>query len=176
MDRIHAVFGCSALLASLSLTAQADKDHLDQCLQQAAAIKPGEFLKLEYLNPSHEGIPSYEIEIAGTDGREWEFLCDRRSGQIYEMEQEVDSASHELFTRHMKVDEKAAAATVLELYPGEIAEVEYEIEANGDASYEFDVVNQDGLELKVEVDAASGDIIEVHVEQWEIGEERDEKR
>lgn len=76
----------------------------------------------------------------------------------------------------MKVTEEDAKATALKAYPGVIEEVEYEIEANGDASYEFDIVNSKGVETKVEVDATTGKIIEVAIEEWEIGEETDERR
>lgn len=54
--------------------------------------------------------------------------------------------------------------------------MEYEIESNGDASYEFDIIDDKGGETKVEVNAANGKIIEVSSEEWEIGEEVDEKR
>lgn len=57
-----------------------------------------------------------------------------------------------------------------------MVEVEYEIESDGSSTYEFDIKGNDGKETKVEVDAASGKIIEVHVEDWEIGEEPKEKR
>lgn len=60
--------------------------------------------------------------------------------------------------------------------PGTIEEVEYEVEENGAASYEFDIVNDKGVETKIEVDAASGKIIETATEEWEIGEEADERR
>lgn len=69
----------------------------------------------------------------------------------------------------MKVTEEDAAKTALSAYPGVIEE-------NGDASYEFDIVNDKGVETKVEVDASSGKIIEVAIEEWEIGEEKDEQR
>ena len=36
------------------------------------------------------------------------------------------------------------------------------------------MVDEQGTEWKVEVDAASGDIIETHVEQWQIGYETNE--
>jgi len=76
----------------------------------------------------------------------------------------------------MKVTEEDAKAITLKAYPGVIEEVEYEIEANGDATYEFDIVNSKGVETKVEVDAATGKTIEVAIEEWEIGEKADEKR
>jgi len=148
---------------------------LETCLASAQAIQAGDFLKLEYLDPSAEGAPAYEIELRAVNGREWEFMCDAATGTIFEIEQEAESADDPLFKAGARVSVDDAKATVLKLYPGEIEEVEYEIESNGDASYEMDVVTESGTEFKVEVDAATGAIIEVAVERWEIGEEPDER-
>jgi uncharacterized membrane protein YkoI len=55
--------------------------------------------------------------------------------------------------------------------PGEIVEVEYEIESNGNASYEFDIKTDKG-EVKLEVDATSGKIVEEkQTEIYQIGKE-----
>ncbi|MEW8534224.1 MAG: PepSY domain-containing protein [Candidatus Thiodiazotropha endolucinida] len=149
---------------------------LEECLSAASQIKSGDFIKVEYLNPSAEGRPTYEIEVRTPKDQEWEFMCDASSGLIYEIEQEVDTADHSLFKKHAKISVKQASEAVLELYPGKIEEIEYEIEDNGDASYEIDVVDEAGTEFKVEVDAVSGKVIEVHVEKWEIGEESGERQ
>ena len=151
------------------------KGQLETCLAATAKIKSGEFVKVEYLNPSAEGVPTYEIEVRDSEGGEWEFLCNARKGHVYEIETEVDSSSDERFKRQAKVSEEQARKTALDLYPGKIQEVEYEIESNGDVTYEFDIVDLGGTEWKVEVDAATGKIIEVHVEEWEIGEEPNER-
>jgi len=103
-------------------------------------------------------------------------MCDVNSGKIFETESEVSSVNSLAFKRKMKVTEEDAKSIALKAYPGVIKEVEYEIEANGDATYEFDIVNSKGVETKVEVDAATGKIIEVAIEEWEIGEESDERR
>lgn len=149
---------------------------LGACLSAASAIKsaeqPGDFTKVEYLNPSADGGPTYEIELRDASGQEWEFMCNASSGQIYEIEQEASSVDDPRFDAG--VGEDAARETVLDLYGGEVGEVEYEIESNGQSSYEIDVY-ADGTEWKIEVDAASGEIIEVHVEKWEIGMETDER-
>jgi len=55
----------------------------------------------------------------------------------------------------------AARKIALKAYPGGIKQVEYEIEENGAASYEFEIITKDGKRLKVEVDASSGKIVEV---------------
>ncbi|MEO0420806.1 MAG: PepSY domain-containing protein [Pseudomonadota bacterium] len=168
-----------ALGAALALSAlPALADHggtLEKCLHAASAVRPGQFAKVEYLNVTDEGGAAYEIEVAASNGTDWEFECDD-DGRIIEMEQEVDSVKHPLFAAKMKVDEATARATALRLYPGTIDEVEYEIEMNGDASYEFDVVDEFGVEFKIEIDATTGDVVEVQVESWEIGIEDDEKK
>ena len=170
---------CTLTAAGLSAPLASAKHHghghgkgsLEQCLEAASKIKAGDFVKVEFLSPSPEGAPTYEIEVRDAAGQEWEFMCDATSGHIYEIEQEVDSSTHQLFSKSMKVSEENARARVLELYPGEIKEIEYEIESTGRASYEFDVEGPNGVEFKVEVDAASGEVVEVSVERWQIGQE-----
>jgi uncharacterized membrane protein YkoI len=160
------------LLAALpALAGHGGHDPLEGCLKEVRAIRPGDVVKVEYLGFTDEQKAAYEIEVRTDNGQEWEFECAARSGTILEFEQEVDSPTHELFKRHMKVSEDQARKIATELYPGEIVEVEYEIEANGDASYEFDIEDRWGVEFKVEVDAATGAIVEVQIERWEIGAE-----
>lgn len=146
-------------------------DRLEKCLKAAGEIRKGGIVKVESLSFTDEGRSAYEIEIRDKSGREWEFECSARDAAILEIEQEVERADDPLFQAHAKVSEAEAKETAMKLYPGTVEEVEYEIEANGDASYEFDIVDADGTEWKIEVDAASGAIVEVQVEKWEIGEE-----
>ncbi|OYY82951.1 MAG: peptidase, partial [Methylophilales bacterium 16-45-9] len=54
---------------------------------------------------------------------------------------------------------------------GTVVETEYEIEADGKASYEFDILEADKEEIKVEVDATTGKIVEVSYESYQIGKE-----
>lgn len=164
-----------ALTLALPFAAQAADSTLETCLMNAQAIQAGDFVKLEYLDPSAEGGAAYEIELRTASGREWEFMCDADDGSIFEIEQEAEGPNDPLFKANAKVSLNDAKATVMKLYDGEIEEVEYEIESNGDASYEMDVVDGGGTEFKVEVDAATGKIIEVAVEKWEIGAEDDER-
>ncbi len=163
-----------AVLFSTALSVQAADQGLENCIKAAQQQKAGEMLTLEKL--TLDGKPAYELEIQDANGFEWEFICDANSGKIIETEAEVNSVNSKAFKSKMQVTEQDAAAIALKAYPGVIEEVEYEIESNGDASYEFDIVNKNGVETKVEVDASSGKIVEVAVEAWEIGEEEDEKR
>lgn len=131
-------------------------------------------MKLEKLNVGGKGV--YELEARDANGVEWEFMCDADSGKITERETEVTDPKSDAFKKNVKVTEEDAAAIALKANPGKIQEVEYEVEENGASSYEFDIVNDKGVETKVEVDAATGKIIETSTEEWEIGEEADEKR
>jgi uncharacterized membrane protein YkoI len=143
-------------------------DALGTCIAAVQKEKPGVLRKLEKLNVS--GKPFYELEGKDSAGLEWEFMCDAK-GKITERESEVKTADDPAFKAKMKVSEADAKATALKAYPGTIKEVEYEIEANGDGSYEIDIVSDKGVQTKVEVDALSGKIIETSIEAWEIGEE-----
>ncbi|MGH8119726.1 MAG: PepSY domain-containing protein [Gammaproteobacteria bacterium] len=164
----------------IASTAMAGHGHhgdgsLNDCLKAASAIKDGFYAKVEYLSMTQKGVKTYEIEIHDKNGIEWELMCDTTTGNIYEVEREVDSPDDPLFKKHMKVDKEAAGKTALELYPGKLVHTEYEIEANGDASYEFDIYDRPGTTYKVEVDAASGAIVEVAIEKWDIGRETEEE-
>jgi uncharacterized membrane protein YkoI len=147
---------------------------LDACIQSIKTLKPGFIIKLEKLNMNGKGV--YEIEIGDVNKGEWEFLCEADSGKIIEKEAEVTNPNSPAFKKNAKLSEDEASKIALKAYPGKIEEVEYEVEDNGGSSYEFDIVGKNGVETKVEVDAASGKIIETAIEDWEAGEETDEKR
>jgi len=166
----------SALIIAIgtSFSVQAADQGIEKCIAAIQAQKTGELVKLEKLNVKGKAV--YEIELEDANGFEWEFMCDVNSGKILEIESEVSSVNSLAFKSKMKVTEEDARAIALKTYPGVIEEVEYEIEANGYATYEFDIVNSKGVETKVEVDAVTGKIIEVAIEEWEIGEEADEQR
>lgn len=165
-----------ALLAPSLAAARHGHDALEACLEAASAIKAGTFVKVEKLSVVQGGETTYEIEVRDSKGVEWELMCAAEGARIYEIEKEVKSADDPAFAKLAKVNRQTAAATATGMFPGKIEETEYEIEANGDPSYEFDIVDADGTEFKVEVDAVTGRIIEVAIETWEIGEEPDERR
>lgn len=150
-------------------------DSLQACLRAASEIKDGYYAKVEFLTMTQQGDDAYEIEIHDKNKVEWELMCNSVTGRISGVQREVDSASDPLFNRLMKVDKDTAAKTALELYPGKLVHTEYEIEADGDASYEFDIFDHPGITYKVEVNATSGKITEVAIEKWDIGREVDEE-
>lgn len=142
---------------------------IEQCLQAALAEKNGGVVKVEL--KTENGVPTYEFDIETPDGKAWDIECDTKTGKISEIEQEVNNADDPLFKAKLKVSEADARKTALAAYPGDIVEVEYEIEPDGAASYEFDIKGKDGKEMKVEVDATSGKIVEANAEVYQIGKE-----
>lgn len=143
---------------------------LETCLNAAQARQSGETVKLEFKTEKNK--PVYEIEILA-GGRTYEFECDAHTGKITEEEQEVASPDDPLFKAKAKIGLEEAKAIALKAHPGKIVEIEYEIEANGDASYEFDIETDQG-EVKLEVDAATGKIIEDDEHEiYQIGQEKD---
>jgi uncharacterized membrane protein YkoI len=142
---------------------------IEQCLHAALAEKNGGVVKVEL--KIEKDIPTYEFDIETPDGKAWDIECDTKTGKISEIEQEVKNAKDPLFKAKLKVNEKAARKVALAEHPGQIVEVEYEIEPDGAASYEFDIKGKDGQEMKVEVDATSGKIVEANGEVYQIGKE-----
>ena len=174
MKKLSVVIAVSSALTVLSANALAADQGLENCIQAVKKEKAGDLIKLEKLNVAGKG--AYELEVSDNNSQEWEFMCDADSGKLTEKESEVADPNSQAFKKNVKVTEEDAAAIALKANPGTIQEVEYEIEDNGAASYEFDIVNDKGVETKVEVDANTGKIIETATEEWEIGEEADEKR
>lgn len=174
MKKISVKTAVMAGLGLLSLGAIAADHGLESCIQAVKKEKSGDLVKLEKLNVAGKG--AYELELRDGNRQESEFMCDADSGKLTEKESEVADPNSQAFKKNVKVTEEDAAAIALKANPGTIEEVEYEVEENGAASYEFDIVNDKGVETKIEVDAASGKIIETATEEWEIGEEADERR
>lgn len=158
-------------LCLLSFNSFGSDTAINDCIKAIGEAKSGDIIKLESLDLKGKAI--YEFELADENGFEWEFMCDGSTGKIIETESEVSSPNAMAFKANVIEDD--AVKIALKAYPGVVEEVEYEIEANGESTYEIDIKQKDGTEVKVEVDAASGKIIEEYTEHWEIGIESDER-
>lgn len=164
-----------ALLAlGVSLPAAADmkkapatKVSFQQCLVNALAAKDGKALQVVLKSEGKE--PVWEFEIAAKDGKYWDVECSGQTGKIVEIEERVMSAEDPAFKAKAKVSEAQATKTVLDKFPGKIERVEYEIESDGKVSYEFDLELKSGEEMRVEVDAETGLIVESSHEYLDIG-------
>lgn len=143
-------------------------DSLGKCVEKALGKYDGEIVKLEYKMEAKTAV--YEFDIQTADGKAWEVECDVKTGAITETEEEV-AVDDPRFASQAKFSEEQARATALAAYPGRVVEVEYELESDGKASYEIDILQKDNDEVKVEVDATTGKIVEVSYEGYQIGEE-----
>jgi uncharacterized membrane protein YkoI len=140
-----------------------DKPGADACRKAVSELAKGEIVKMELEN--EDGVDLYEIDVKGADGVKWEFKCDKATAVILEKEQELPNADHPAFTALKKIDEAQARKIALKAHPGTITKVEYEIEKDGTATYEFDIKLSDGREMEVEVDAATGKIIKAEKDE-----------
>jgi uncharacterized membrane protein YkoI len=143
-------------------------DSLGKCVKAALSKHDGKIVKVEL--KSEKKTPIYEFDIESADGTAWDVECDVKSSKITEVEQEV-KADNAKFKAAAKVSEADAKAIALKAHPGTVVETEYELEDDGKASYEFDITEADKEEVKVEVDATTGKIVEVDYEVYQIGQE-----
>ncbi len=164
---LAAAFTTSALADHASLKPKA-YDSLGKCVKAALSNHDGKIVKLEM--KSEKKTAMYEFDIESADGTAWDIECNVKTGKVTEVEQEtkVDDAK---FKELAKVSEADAKATALAAHPGAVVETEYELEPDGKGSYEFDIKEADGEEIKVEVDASTGKIVEVSYEVYQIGKE-----
>ena len=71
----------------------------------------------------------------------------------------------------MNIGYNEAKNKALTQYPGEIIEIEYELEQDGLAVYEFDILQASGREMKIEINARNGELHETSIEIWQVGYE-----
>lgn len=165
---VAAVFFANSAMAGHDTIKVKSYDSLGKCVKAALSKKEGTIVKAEFKSEKKRGV--YEFDIESADGTAWDVECDAKSGKVTEIEEEV-KADDSRFAALAKVSEADAKATALAAHPGTIAEVEYEIEPDGKASYEFDITEADNEEIKIEVDATTGKIVEVSYEEYQIGKE-----
>lgn len=172
----HLVIAAAILGALFSVNAAADHasikpikaDPLGSCVKAALSEHDGKIVKLEMKTENKQ--PVYEFDIYSADGTEWDIECNVKTGKVTEIEQEV-KADDAKFKALAKVSEADAKATALAAHAGTVVEVEYELESDGKASFEFDITEADNEEVKVEVNATTGKIVETNYEVYQIGKE-----
>lgn len=140
------------------------------CLDAALDTIPGEARKVELKLEGDD--PVYEFDIDATAGGKYNVECNAEEGMITEIEREV-SADDKLFKKLAKISQKEAREFALAVHPGKVVSEEYGIGNDGDATYEFDIQSVHGYEVKVDVDASTGEIEESNIEIFEIGAEKE---
>lgn len=170
--KLTTLFAAAALAAASASASEMPKPPstratMQACLATVLTAKPGKAIQVVLKQEGRVAV--WEFEIEGKDGKNWDVECSGATGKVVETEERVKSADDPAFKAKAKVGEEAARKTVLDTYPGKVERTEYEIEADGSASYEFDIELKDGSEMRVEVDAASGKIVEASKEYLDIG-------
>ncbi|MDP2152418.1 MAG: PepSY domain-containing protein [Methylotenera sp.] len=165
---IAAVFFANSAVADHGSLKPKAYDSLGKCVKAALSEKDGKIVKVEFKSEKKVGV--YEFDIETADGKAWDVECNAKTGKVTEIEEEV-KADDPRFKALAKVSEADAKATALAAHPGTVVETEYELESDGKASYEFDILEADNEEVKVEVDATTGKIVEVSYEEYQIGKE-----
>ncbi len=143
--------------------------HLEQCMSSALSRQFGRVVKVELKTESDALV--YEFDIRDGKGMDWDIECDAGTGEIIEIESEVTSFVPVGSDKKVGISEKAARGIALQHFPGEIVELEYEVESDGTLVYEFDIVLKNAKRMKVEINAEDGSIHEANEELWQIGYE-----
>ena len=170
----------SLLLSSLAVSSTASADvnfdlddiarweivSVEMCLDLALEKVNGTPQRLEM--KIEDGDPVYEFDILAEDGNEYNVECDAEDGYVTEVERKA-SPDDPIFKKYAKISMKDAQQTALDFHPGTIVAVEYEVGFDGSVTYEFDIETKLGPEVKVDIDAVTGDIEEANFELYEIG-------
>ncbi len=181
MKKFHLTLLSAALSFSASISVANDNLDLDDvknweivnietCLDAALDTVPGEARKVELKIEGDD--PTYEFDISAKDGNTYNVECNAEEGLITEIEREV-SANDPVFKKLAKITQEEAKNIALMFYPGEVTASEREVGYDGDATYEFDIKTKLGHEVKVDIDAESGEVEEANIEVYEIGMEKE---
>ncbi len=144
---------------------------VETCLDAALDTIPGDARKVELKMEGDDPVYEFDIE-ADADNQTYNVECNAEEGVVTEIEREV-SADNAIFKATAKISHSEARETALKFHPGEITAEEFELGFNGDVSYEFDIQSIHGYEVKVDIDAITGEIEEANIELYEIGAEKE---
>ncbi len=144
---------------------------IEHCLDQAYDRIPGYARKLEFKIEGDDPVYEFDIE-SKKDGNTYNVECNAEEGYIIEVEREVN-ADNQLFIDNAKISINQAKTLALNIHPGYVVNEEREIGMDGSFTYEFDIKTNAGYEIKVDIDAISGEIEEASFELYEIGFEKE---
>ena len=167
-----------ALSSNIYASDQADLDDIknwnlvsaETYLDAALDTIPGQARKLELKMEGDDAV--YEFDIQSADGTTYNVECNAEEGFVTEVEREV-AADDATFKKYAKISEAEARTIALDFNPGKVVSNEYEIGSDGSVTYEYDIQTKMGYEVKVDVDAATGEIEEANIELYEIGMEQE---
>lgn len=142
---------------------------VETCLRKSYKEIEGKAIKLEF--KLEKDIPVYEFKILSSkDKFIFNVECNAKSGEIIEIEREVNKNNKE-FLEASKISVSQARMIALKAYPGKVISEEREIGINSSYTYQFDIKTDKGYEIKIDVNAITGNIVEANIEIYEIGVE-----
>ncbi|UCD67331.1 MAG: PepSY domain-containing protein [Betaproteobacteria bacterium] len=144
------------------------KVSMEDCMFAALEKQSGEIKEVEL--ELEDGVPRYDFEIEGVDGRTAEVECDAMTGAIVEVEWENDDMDVDAFLQRATVTPAQARKIALQRVPGRVSEINLETSSTGEISYEFEIITRDGTQADVEVNALTGRVVEVERDVYEIGD------
>jgi uncharacterized membrane protein YkoI len=74
------------------------------------------------------------------------------------------------FLAQSRVSPAQARKIALRRVPGKVTKMDLETNSMGQMSYEFEIRTRDGEDVDVEIDAMSGNVMEVETEIYEVGD------
>jgi uncharacterized membrane protein YkoI len=138
----------------------------ETCLKAAWKEQRGRVSAAEL--QSQYGVAQYNFDIETSDGGKWLVECNAATGVVTEVEQIV-GRTNPLFKDQVRISEGEVKAKVSRFFPGEVIYMQYMIEANGQAMYDFNVKNGSGRIMKFEVNATTGEVEAPGPVIWVIG-------
>lgn len=156
--RLTLAAGTLALSTACATTqpAFAPRVSMEACVKAALAEKPGELIEVE--GEVQRGMPMFEVDIAGADGRRWEVMCDAITGRIVSAKQESGDAKAPPKFAGTLLTEAEARKVALAARPGEVMEVELGVESDGRPKYEYEIRAHDGTLWEIEVRGDTGEL------------------
>lgn len=161
----HTACVLSALLVCGA--AGANTDALDRCAFNVQSKFGGHLIALRA--EIEDGQAQYQIDTVDEAGLHREVECDPKTGAIKQTERNT-RPDDPTFAKKAKVRLDAALKTALDEYPGQVLRIEYEIEGEDAIAYEFDIRNDKGEIMEVEVNAVSGELEGAEKVLYQIGE------
>lgn len=132
---------------------------MEHCLKAALQRLPGRIRAMEMEVKSGRTVYEFEV-IAAADGHEWDVECSADTGDVTGIERDV-KPDDPAFAGVATLGLLQALTIAVDRVDGRMREVEYEVSPEGLAWYEFSLRQQDGREVEVMVDAATGEVIGV---------------
>ncbi|WP_405409137.1 PepSY domain-containing protein [Streptomyces decoyicus] len=154
--------------------AQVKADKISQSEATAKALKavPGTVTSAELDNADRNGSLIWEVDVLGKDHKNHDVIIDAGNGKVLNKHTDrdddaaQDAAETQALVKADKTGHEKATDKALKAVPGTV--VSYSLDdndRNGSAVWEVDVLGKDHKNHDVTIDAASGKVLNQHVDQ-----------